>query len=63
VLRTAWDTEADAQEFEAAAGPLVDGLASPGSLLPGAGGTERWVVIASDDATLNATSGALGLAG
>ena len=63
VLRTAWDTEADAQEFEAAAAALVDGLASPASLLPGAGAIERWVIVGSDDQTLNAVAGALGVAG
>jgi hypothetical protein len=63
VLKTAWDTDADATAFEAAASSLVDGLASPASLLPGAGGRERWVVVGSDDATLNALAGALGLAG
>jgi hypothetical protein len=63
VLRTAWDTTADASAFEAAATPLVDGLAASASLLPGAGGKERWVVIGSDDATLNRLAGVLGLAG
>ena len=63
VLRTAWDSAADATAFEAAATPLVVGLASPGGLLPGAGGTERWVVIASDAATLRRVEGAFGLAG
>jgi hypothetical protein len=63
VLRTAWDTPADAAEFESAATPLVDGLAAPASLLLGAGGSERWVLIGSDDATLNRLAGALGLAG
>jgi hypothetical protein len=63
VLRTAWDSVADAAAFESAAASLVQGLASPASLLPGAGGTERWVVIGSDDATLNKLAGALGLAG
>jgi hypothetical protein len=63
VLRTAWDSAADAAAFEAAASPLVDALAAPAGLLPGAGGTERWVVIGSDDAALDATAGALGLAG
>jgi hypothetical protein len=63
VLRTAWDTAADATAFETAATPLVDGLAAPASLLPGAGGKERWVVIGSDDTTLNRLAGALGLAG
>jgi hypothetical protein len=41
----------------------VDGLAASASLLPGAGGTERWVVVASDDATLARLSNVLGLAG
>jgi hypothetical protein len=63
ILRTVWDTAADAAEFESAATALVDKLASPASLLPGAGGTERWVVIGSDDATLNRVAGVLGLAG
>ena len=63
VLRTAWDSAADATAFEAAATPLVEKLASPASLLPGAGGAERWIVIGSDDATLNRLAGVLGLAG
>jgi hypothetical protein len=63
VLRTAWDSDSDAAAFEAAAAPLVDELASPAALLPGAGGVERWVVVGSDEATLNAVAGALGLAG
>ncbi|MEO5940275.1 MAG: hypothetical protein ABIQ76_05245, partial [Candidatus Limnocylindrales bacterium] len=63
VLLTAWDTASDAAAFEAAATPLVDQLAAPAALLPGAGGTERWVVIGSDDGSLNAAAGALGLAG
>ena len=63
VLRTAWDTDADAVAFEAAATALVAGLPSPGALLPGAGGTERWIVIGSDAATLNRLAGVLGLAG
>jgi hypothetical protein len=63
ILRTVWDTAADAAEFQSAATALVDGLASPASLLPGAGGAERWIVVASDDATLNRIVGVLGLAG
>jgi hypothetical protein len=63
VLRTAWDTAKDAGEFETAAKPLVDGLAGSAQLLPGAGGTERWVLAASDDATLSRIAGVLGLAG
>jgi hypothetical protein len=63
VLKTAWDTAKDASEFEAAAKPLVDALADPAQLLPGAGGTERWVLVGSDDATLNRVASTLGLAG
>jgi hypothetical protein len=63
VLRTAWDSDSDAAAFEEAASPLVEGLATPASLLPGAGGSERWIVIGSDDATLSRVAGALGLAG
>jgi hypothetical protein len=63
VLRTRWDSAGDAAAFETAATPIVDGLAAPASILPGAGGTERWVVVASDDATLARLSNVLGLAG
>jgi hypothetical protein len=63
VLRTAWDTAKDATEFETAAKPLVDGLADPAKLLPGAGDTERWVLVANDDTTLSRVAGVLGLAG
>jgi len=63
VLRTAWDTVADGTAFDSAASSLVAGLAAPASLLPGAGGKERWIVIGSDDATLGRLAGVLGLAG
>jgi len=63
VLRTAWDTAGDATAFEAAATPLVQSLPTPASLLPGTGGSERWIVIGSDEATLNRIAGVLGLAG
>jgi hypothetical protein len=63
VLRTAWDTPQDATEFETAATPIVDGLGSSAALLPGAGGTERWVLVASDDATKGKVANVLGLAG
>ena len=62
VLRTSWDSANDATEFETAATTIVDGLGSA-ALLPGAGGTERWVVVASDDTTLSTLSNAAGLAG
>jgi hypothetical protein len=63
VYRVAFDTTADATAFEKAAGSYVDGLASPASLLPGAGGKERWILIASDATSLRRVAGALGLAG
>ena len=63
VLRTAWDTAKDAEEFESAATPLVGKLADPAALLPGAGGKERWVVIGSDAAVLQRLEAVLGLAG
>ena len=63
VLATAWDTAADAAEFEESAGPVVEALDNPAALLPGATDTGRWVVVASDDAVLGSVAGALGLAG
>ncbi|HXI79365.1 MAG TPA: hypothetical protein VNM34_00970, partial [Verrucomicrobiae bacterium] len=63
VLRTAWDTAKDAEEFESAATPLVGKLADPAALLPGAGDKERWVVIGSDAAVLQRLETVLGLAG
>jgi hypothetical protein len=63
VLRTTWDSAADATDFETVASPIVGALPTPASLLPGAGGTERWVIVGSDQATLGALAGALGLAG
>ena len=58
VLRSAWDSPADAAQFEAAATPWSPPWRRPASLLPGAGGTERWLVIGSDDATLGRLAGA-----
>ena len=63
VFKTEWDSAADAAEFETGVGPRVKGAAGPGHVLPGAGGKERWIVIGSDDATLNKLAGAIGLAG
>ncbi len=60
---TVWDTEDDAAEFEVTAKTAVEKAGGPGSVLPGAGGTTRWVVIGSDDAALQKVAGALGLAG
>jgi hypothetical protein len=62
VLASEWDTAADAAEFEAAAGPLVEALDDPAALLPGGTDTGRWVVVASNDEVLKAVTGGLGLA-
>jgi hypothetical protein len=63
VMKTEWDTTADAAEFEAAAETAVDAAGGPAAVLPGEGGKVRWFVVASDDGALNAVTGALGLAG
>jgi hypothetical protein len=62
-LKTEWDTEADASEFEAAAETAIAKAGGEAQVLPGEGGTTRWVVIAGDDATLGKVANALGLAG
>ncbi len=61
--RTVWDTAADAAEFEVAAGAAVKTAGGPGSVLPGAGGKTRWVVIGTDARVLEVVANALGLAG
>lgn len=61
--QTAWDSAADAEEFAVTAETAVEKAGGPGSVLPGEGGTTRWVVIGSDDATLAKVANVLGLAG
>ena len=61
--RTAWDTADDAAEFDVTAQGAVGKAGGPGQVLPGEGGTTRWVVIASDDAALQKVANVLGLAG
>jgi hypothetical protein len=61
--RTAWDSEAEAAEFETAAETALGKTDGKGSVLPGEGGTTRWVVIGIDDAVLGKLAGVLGLAG
>ncbi len=51
VMKTVWDTAADATEFEAAATTAMGQVLGVGQVLPGAGGTTRWVLIASDSDT------------
>ncbi len=63
VLSTDWDSADEAAEFETAAKVSLESLDGSTSVLPGAGGTVRWVLVASDDAALGTVAGALGLAG
>ncbi len=60
---TVWDTKEDAAEFDVTAKTAVEKAGGPGQVLPGAGGTTRWVVIGSDDAALQKVANVLGLAG
>jgi hypothetical protein len=60
---TVWDTAEDAAEFEVTAEAAVKKAGGPGRILPGEGGTHRWVVIGSDDASLGKVANVLGLAG
>ena len=62
VFKTAWDTDADAAAFERVAAPIVEKLADPAGLVPGAGGRERWVLVASDQDVLQTLAATLGLA-
>ena len=60
---TAWDSENDATEFETAAHFAVNNAGGKSSVLPGEGGTTRWVVVGSDATVLGKIAGVLGLAG
>jgi hypothetical protein len=60
VMRTAWDTAADAAEFVDAAGTAVGDGDSPGTVVRSSA-TEVVVVLASDGAALNAAVDAAGL--
>lgn len=62
VFKTIWDTDADAAAFETVATPIVEKLADPAGLVPGGGGRERWVLVASGQAVLQRLAATLGLA-
>jgi hypothetical protein len=62
-IKTAWDTTADAADFEAAATTALAKAQGIAHVLPGEGGKVRWVVVASDAATMSKVAGVLGLAG
>jgi len=61
--RTAWDSDDDAAEFEVTAQRAVEKAGGPGQVLPGEGGTTRWVVVGSDEPALQKVANVLGLAG
>jgi hypothetical protein len=62
-IKTAWDTTADAAEFETAATTALDKALGIAQVLPGEGGKVRWVLVANDAATMSRVAGVLGLAG
>ena len=63
VMATDWDSAAEAAEFETAADTGVATLGPNARLLPGKGDTVRWILVASDAATLAKVANVLGLAG
>jgi len=63
VIATEWDSATEAREFEAAATTAIKKASGSARILPGGGGTARWVVIASGDATLARLATLVGPAG
>ncbi|MGH2463824.1 MAG: hypothetical protein ACRDGI_00015 [Candidatus Limnocylindrales bacterium] len=63
VIITKWDTPADATEFAAAAGPSLKLLPSSTAMIDPGSTNQVVLFVASDQATINALAGALGLAG
>jgi len=61
--QTIWDTPADAAAFEAAATTALAKAGGTAQVLPGVGGTTRWVLVASDAPTMDRVANVLGLAG
>ena len=61
--QTTWDTEADAAAFEAAATTALESAQGVTAVLPGVGGTTRWVLVASDADTMGRVANVLELAG
>jgi hypothetical protein len=62
-IRTAWDTDRDAQEFERSLATAFAKARGVARVLPGVGGTTRWVIVADGPATQGLVTKALGLAG
>jgi len=63
VMITKWDTTADATEFAAAAGPTLKLLPASTAMIDPGSTNQVVLFIASDEATITALAGALGLAG
>ncbi len=63
VIQTTWDSEGDAAEFSDAAKATIRKLGGAGDVLPGAGGKNVSVVLASNAASLRLLANVLGLAG
>ena len=61
-MRFAWDSGADADAFETAAGAAIKTAGGPAQVVP-ADETTRWVLVASDDDALNSLASAAGLGG
>ena len=51
-IETAWDTDADAAQFETAATTAKAKATGTAEVLPGVGGKTRWFLVASDASTL-----------
>lgn len=63
VIDTRWDSPADAAEFASAAQSTLDAIGGHGALIAIEGSDRVTVFVATDDATISALAGALGLAG
>jgi len=63
LMKTVWDTAADAAAFEVAATAALERSPGVAQVLPGIGGTTRWILIGSDAATVSRVAGVTGLAG
>ncbi len=63
ILQTIWDSERDSAEFTTTAQATIQSLGLRGDVLPGEGGRNASVVLASDPASLQLLANVLGLAG
>jgi hypothetical protein len=63
VVDTRWDTRADAAQFAAAAQTTLDALGGHRAMIAIHGTNRVTIFLGTDDATISALAGALGLAG